>query len=212
MLEINHLDTIELDLFIQYSSCGYYDEENRVIFTNSNILNYRKEKSWKDTLLELQEQLKIDNINKIVSNSVLKVQIFIDGYSYVHDDYAVDLSELEKTIQNTGKFLILNCSCGDLGCAGLSYYLVNHKEDIVEWVETPVAIEKKMKYLFDYNYYKDSIKAIIDDYFELLDEIKKFENLKIDSELTNFTSDVKYYSSPIRQIDITDYLNKKNIF
>ena len=39
--------------------------------------------------------------------------------NYEHDDLAVDVIELAKSLNCDGEYFIVTCACGDAGCAGI---------------------------------------------------------------------------------------------
>ena len=67
----------------------------------------------------------------------LYAEIMIDDQPLVNpkrDDLAIDLVELNKTLEQGGEFFIITCTCGDAGCAGIERGVqVHHESAMVQW-------------------------------------------------------------------------------
>lgn len=68
-------------------------------------------------------------------------QLIVDETEIVDlDGAALDLAELQRSVDRDGEFFIFTCWCGDPGCGGINAGVcVSHKGDIVTW-EVPQLV------------------------------------------------------------------------
>lgn len=80
----------------------------------------------------LKVQSKVDlSLNQIVTEILIDGKPFTD---FKKNSYSVDLSALELSIKESGKFYIITCICGYPNCAGIKKGIqVSHEDDCIQW-------------------------------------------------------------------------------
>ncbi len=78
------------------------------------------------------------------------IKLFIDNVDMrtleEFDDMLIVFSELQKSTEINGKFLIFTCACGIADDGGWEYVDVTHSNDTIEW-----SFYRNKKYHFNFN-------------------------------------------------------------
>jgi len=103
----------------------------------------------------------------------LCVEVEIGNYllvNYEQGDLGVDLVELVRTLDTDGEFLIITCSCGDAGCAGISKGIhVIREKTALHWLvqNRGKGVEPAKRFTFDAEAYNTALKRGIIQFMQL---------------------------------------------
>lgn len=96
----------------------------------------------------------------ILFNNVSYIKLLVDGRDIFEDikfrDSFIYFSELKKTMQGDGKYLIFTCACGVADDGGWDGIWVSYSNDIVQWRHSELDID----WSFDINQYFSSILVL----------------------------------------------------
>ncbi len=103
------------------------------------------------------------------------VDLLVDQHLQIdvtHNEFAIDLSELARSVNQSGEFFVLTCSCGDPGCAGIQQGVhVSHTETYVQWEisDWGRGVGASTVWTFDRNVYGHTIQRALTEMYHQLD-------------------------------------------